>query len=133
MLPYFRSMEAFFKLSLPKDWQYELLSIGGNSPQNQKDFFCLPIVVLLPFKRTPFAHQKDSFCNPKGLLFKTTSKHRAICRRTVTYNNTFVFDLARYWFFNHLSILVKISAIFFASCQDILYICKTIKPMKSDI
>ena len=75
MLPYFRSMEAFFNLSLPKDWQYELLSIGGNSHQNQKDSFCLPIVVLLPFKRTPFAHQKDSFCNPKGLLFKTTSKH----------------------------------------------------------
>ena len=90
MLPYFRSMEAFFNLSLPKDWQslsdsqlqyfftqlsYELLSIGGNSPQNQKDSFCLPIVVLLPFKRTPFAHQKDSFCNPKGLLFKTASKH----------------------------------------------------------
>ena len=78
MLPYFRSMEAFFNLSLTKDWQSlsdSQLSIGGNSPQNQKDSFCLPIVVLLPSKRSPFAHQKDSFCNPKGLLFKTTSKH----------------------------------------------------------
>ena len=55
------------------DWA--LSNVGGNSPQNLKDSFCLPIVVLLPFKRTPFAHQKDSFCNPKGLPFKTTAKH----------------------------------------------------------
>lgn len=41
--------------------------------------------------------------------------------------------MCEHLFFYLFSILVKISAIIFASCQDILYICKTIKPMKSDI
>ena len=66
---------AFSPRCLPFDYTLLLLfEIRGNSPQNLKDSFCLPIVVLLPFKRTPFAHQKDSFCIPKGLLFKTTAK-----------------------------------------------------------
>ena len=33
--------------------------------------FCLPKRVLLHSKRSPFALQKEPFCNPKGALFET--------------------------------------------------------------
>ena len=38
--------------------------------ENQLDFATLKNVVLLHFKRTRFASQKDSFYTPKGPLLK---------------------------------------------------------------
>ena len=38
-------------------------------PPFQKESFYLPKRVLLPSKRSPFAPQKEPFCNPKGVLF----------------------------------------------------------------
>ena len=36
----------------------------------QKESFCLPNVVLLHSKRSPFAFQNESFCKPKGVLLQ---------------------------------------------------------------
>lgn len=45
----------------------------------EKESFWLSKGVLLVCKRTPFAPQKDSFCNAKGLLFEMRGIFTWIC------------------------------------------------------
>ena len=46
-----------------------MTDLGLTLDIKKKESFCLPNVALLLSKRTPFTHQKDPFCKPKGVLF----------------------------------------------------------------